>query len=278
MCEIAQVSRSGYYRWLKRAENKPKDYDDYLVIKEIFDRGKRKYGWRTIQMELQANGIKINHKKIARIKNKYRLITKVRRKNPYKEIMKKTKEHRTFKNILDRKFQQEIPGQVFCTDITYLPFRSKIAYFSAVKDIASREIIAWNLSRHLQMDIVFDMVRRMEENQGRASFKNTLIHSDQGFHYTNPGYIAKVRELEMVQSMSRKGNCIDNAPMESFFGHFKDEVDYKNCSSFEELRDLTAEYINHYNNERRQWDLKKMTPVEYRNYLLNANSPKNSVH
>jgi len=239
MCEIARVSRSGYYQWLKRREKKSKDYDDYLVIKEVFDRGKRKYGWRTVQMELRANGIKMNHKKITRIKNKYDLITKVRRRNPYKEIMKKTKEHRTFKNILDRKFKQEIPGKVFCTDITYLPFSSKLAYFSAIKDIASREIVAWNLSKHLQMDIVFDTVKRMEENQNGVKFKNTLIHSDQGFHYTNPGYIAKIKELKMVQSMSRKGNCVDNAPMESFFGHFKDEVDYKHCSNFEELRDLT---------------------------------------
>jgi len=274
MCEIARVSRSGYYQWLKSLKNTPKDYNDYLLIKEVFDKGKRRYGWRTIQMKLRDKGIKINHKKISRIKNKYNLITKIRRRNPYKEIMKKTREHRTFGNILDRNFQQTSPRKVFYTDITYLPFNNRMAYLSAIKDIASREIVAWNLSRHLQMDIVFDTIQNMEEREDVSSLKSILIHSDQGFHYTSLDYISKIKELNMVQSMSRKGNCIDNAPMESFFGHFKDEVDYKNCRSFEELKDLTAEYINHYNTRRRQWNLKKMTPVEYRNHLLSVNNPK----
>jgi len=271
MCEIAHVSRSGYYRWLKSIDNRPKDYDDYLLIKEIFDRGRSKYGWRTIQMKLDTdNGVTMNHKKIVRIKNKYNLITKIRRKNPYKEIMKKTREHRTFGNILNRNFKQDNPRKVFCSDITYLPFNGRMAYLSAVKDIASREIVAWNLSQHLKMDIVFDTIKSMENNKDASSFKNILIHSDQGFHYTNPGYISKIKGLDMIQSMSRKGNCIDNAPMESFFGHFKDEVDYKSCKTFEELRALTSEYINYYNNERCQWDLKKMTPAGYKNHLLVA--------
>ena len=270
MCEIARVSRSGYYKWLKGINRRPKDYDDYLLIKEIFEKGKSKYGWRTIQMKLDSDmGITMNHKKIARIKNKYNLITRIRRRNPYKEIMKKTREHRTFGNILNRNFNQKNPRKAFCSDITYLPFNSRMAYLSTIKDIASREIVGWNLSRHLQMDLVFDTVKNMVENKN-GLLKDILIHSDQGFHYTNPGYISKIRGLEMTQSMSRKGNCIDNAPMETFFGHFKDEVDYKNCKTFEELRELTAKYIDYYNNERRQWDLKKMTPVEYRNHLLNA--------
>ena len=222
---------------------------------------------------MKLNSIKkinMNHKKIIRIKNKYNLITKIRRRNPYKDIMKKTKEHKTFANILNREFMQLIPQKVFCTDITYLFFNNKIAYLSAVKDIATGEIVAWSLSQHLQMDLVLKTIENMKENKSIYSFKNILIHSDQGFHYTNPEYIFKITELNMVQSMSRKGNCIDNAPMETFFGHFKDEVDYKNCRTFEELRALTAEYIKYYNDERQQWELKKMTPVDYRNHLLLA--------
>jgi len=268
MCEIAQVSRSGYYKWLKTADNQPKDYDDYLLIKEVFDKGKSKYGWRTILMELEDKGITMNHKKITRIKNKYNLITKIRRRNPYREITKKTREHRTFKNILNRNFQQNIPRKVFCSDITYLPFSGKMAYLSATKDIATREIVAWNLSWHVKMELVSDTIKNMEENKDTPSFKDILTHSDQGFHYTSPEYISKIKELGMTQSMSRKGNCVDNSPIETFFGHFKDDVDYQNCKTFEELQSLTAEYINDYNNKRRQWDLKKMTPVQYRNHLL----------
>ena len=95
-----------------------------------------------------------------------------------------------------------------------------------------------------------------------------MIHSDQGFHYTNPEYIRRIKALSMVQSMSRKGNCIDNAPMESFFGHLKDDVDYKSCMTFDELKAAIAAYIHYYNNERQQWNLKKMAPVQYRNHLL----------
>ena len=90
----------------------------------------------------------------------------------------------------------------------------------------------------------------------------------EGFHYTNPEYIKEIKNLNMTQSISRKGNCIDNAPVESFFGHFKDDVDYKECNTFTELNFLIEKYIEYYNNARYQWDLKKMTPVAYRNHLL----------
>lgn len=206
--------------------------------------------------------ITINHKKIVRIMKKYGLITKVRRKNPYKMIMKKTQEHRTFENKLDRNFMQIIPHRFFCTDITYMFFNNRVAYLSVVKDIASGEIVAWYLLPNITMELVLKTVEQMQK------YQNALIHSDQGFHYTNPEYILKVKALEMIQSMSRKGNCIDNAPIESFFGHLKDDVDYKNCKTFEELKLLVENYIRYYNNERPQWNKNKMTPVEYRSHLL----------
>lgn len=245
-----------------------KDRDDYLTIKGIFDKGKAKYGWRTVQMKLEETNIIMNHKKIIRIMKKYNLTARIRRRNPYKMIMKKTMEHRTFENKLQREFKQKLPLKVFCTDITYIPFNHRFAYLSAVKDIATGEIVAWNLTGHLGMGLVIDTLEKLEQNG--VVLKEAMIHSDQGFHYTNPQYIEKIRELQMVQSMSRKGNCIDNAPIESFFGHLKDDVDYKDCKTFEELYSLIEESMEYYNNERRQWELKKMTPVEYRNHLLAA--------
>ena len=266
LCDTAKVSRSGYYRWLKRADEADKDHCDYLLIKGIFDQGKGKYGWRTVKMKLEReNQIKMNHKKISRIMKKYSLITKVRRKNPYKAIMKKTAEHRTFENKLNREFQQNIPRKIFCTDITYLPFNSRLAYLSVVKDIATGEITAWHLSPHINMELVLKTMDRMKQ------WQNALIHSDQGAHYTSSEYVARVKALGMVQSMSRKGNCIDNAPIESFFGHLKDDIDYKKCRTFEELKLLIENYIWHYNYERAQWDKNKMTPVEYRDHLLALN-------
>lgn len=264
------MSRSGYYRYLKHTNERDKDHADYLLIEEIFDKGKGKYGWRTIQMRLKTKGIVMNHKKIQRIKIKYRLFTKIRRINPYKAIMKKTKEHRTFPNLLNRNFQPTVPHRSLGTDITYLPYNHRLAYLSAVKDFADGEVVAWNLTQHLTMDIVTDTVLNLKNNTSISSLSGVMIHSDQGFHYTNPEYIRMIKELNMVQSMSRKANCIDNAPTESFFGHFKDDVDYQDCKTFEELKGVVGKYIEYYNHERPQWNLKKMTPVEYRNHLLKS--------
>jgi len=269
LCEIANVSKSGYYNWLKYADRLEYDYLDYMLVKEVFDEGKGKYGWRTIQMNLKTDKhIIMNHKKIIRIKIKYGLFTKIRKRNPYKDIMKKTQEHRTFDNLLNREFKQNNPLKIFCTDITYIPFNHRMAYLSVIKDIASNEVISWNLSMHLTMDMVIDTIKYMKHNISKTKLKNILIHSDQGFHYTNPEYISAIKELNMVQSMSRKGNCIDNAPIESFFGHLKDDVDYKSCKTFEELKTLITEYMEYYNNRRYQWELNKMTPVQYRDHLM----------
>lgn len=209
----------------------------------------------------------MNHKKIQRIMRKYELVAKVRKRNPYKLIMKKRLEHRKFPNILQREFQQVIPYKVFCTDITYLPFKDRFAYLSVIKDIASGEAIAWNISVRPDVALVLETIKKIRPNL----ITNTLIHSDQGFHYTNLNYIKIIQKMGMTQSMSGKGNCIDNAPIESFFGHLKDEVDYKKCQSFEELYSKINDYMIYYNNQRKQWSKNRMTPVEYRNYLLFQN-------
>jgi len=221
-------------------------------------------------MKLNSNGIIMNHKKISRIMRKYHLFVKIRRVNPYRFIMKKTLEHVTFPNTLERRFHQMIPYTKFCTDITYLFFNHRVAYLSTIKDIASGEIVGWHISQHIDMNIVMNTLKSLTTyaKKNRISLAEVLIHSDQGFHYTNPLYVHEVKKLEMTQSMSRKGNCIDNAPMESFFGHLKDDVDYKNCKTFSELTLAINEYVRYYNYERHQWDLKKMTPVSYRNHLL----------
>ena len=248
-------------------DEKDKDHEDYLLIKDIFDVGRSKYGFRTILMKLLEKGVHMNHKKVSRIMRKYNLVTKLRRRNPYKMIMKKSLKHRTFENKLDREFEQVVPYTVFCTDITYLPFNHRFAYLSVIKDIASGEVVAWNLTQHLEMELVLDTIKRLKEEHS-LNLNNVLIHSDQGFHYTNPLYIDVLSKLDMVQSMSGKGNCIDNAPIESFFRHLKDEVEYSDCKTFAEVCAKMNEYMEYYNHERRQWDLKKMTPVQYRNHLL----------
>jgi transposase InsO family protein len=270
LCHFAKTSKSGYYEWLRHSEEPEKDHDDYLTVKRIFDKGKAKRGARTIKMKLQEENVCMNLKKISRIMKKYHLTTKIRRKNPYKMIMKKSLEHRTAPNILRREFGQMTPYAVLSTDITYLWWNYRFAYLSVVKDLATGEVVAWHLSMHLEMDLVMNTLSDLKRGDGVAGFEQTMIHSDQGFHYTNPLYIRKLADMHMVQSMSRKGNCIDNSPIESFFGHMKDEVDCGRCKTFEELRLIIDEYMRYYNYERPQWERKKMTPVNYRNHLLES--------
>lgn len=219
---------------------------------------------------VNEENIVMNHKKIQRIMKKYHLFVKIRRRNPYKNIAKKTQEHRTCENKLNREFKQKFPLKVFCTDITYLPYNHRLAYLSVIKDVCSGEIVGWRLSDNLSMSIIMNTLNNLKNNNNLPlkSLADIIIHSDQGFHYTNPEYIKEIKSLNMIQSMSRKGNCIDNSPVESFFDHFKDDVDYKACRTYNELNLLVEEYIEYYNNERYQWDLKKMTPVSYRNHLL----------
>jgi len=218
-------------------------------------------------MKLEEQGRLMNHKKISRIMRKYGLRVKIRRTNPYKALMRKSQEHRTFPNILDRSFIQQTPYRVFCTDITYLPYNHRFAYLSVIKDIASGEVVAWHLAHHLEMELVITTLGNLKRDHSKKLI-NVLIHSDQGFHYTNPLYIDMVSDFSMVQSMSRKGACIDNAPIESFFGHLKDEVDLRIRKTFTEVYAMIETYMEYYNCERRQWDKQKMTPIQYRDHLL----------
>lgn len=266
-CDIAGVSRSGYYKWLDK-DGVRKDEDDFRLIKEIFEKGKRKLGWRSIQMRLlNDRGIIMNHKKIKRIMRENGLKARIRRRNPYKMIMKKTQEHRVFDNLLDRRFRQAIPGRALCTDITYLYYGSgRRAYLAVIKDIATKEVLSWQLSGNLGVKFVLDAIDGLK-SVGTVNSR-TIIHSDQGIHYTCRDYVEKVKALKLIQSMSRKGNCIDNAPIESFFGHLKDDVDYKTAKTFEELKEMIGNYIQYYNHGRYQWDIQKMAPAKYRSHLL----------
>lgn len=276
LCRTANVSRSGYYAWLEKVEQhairEEQDYEDYLLLKSIYDAHRGKVGYRTFYMALaELLETPMNHKKILRLMRKFNLSAKIRRANPYKKIAKATQEHAVCPNLLNRQFKQDEPGKVFVTDITYLPNRSgQMAYLSAVKDVASREIVAYEVTTTLTMEIVYRTLKKLKEALDGNVHQEAMIHSDQGFHYTHPEYHQRVKEMGLTQSMSRRGNCLDNAPIESFFGHFKDEIEFKQATSLAELKGLVDDYMEHYNGTRKQWNLKKMTPVQYRSHLIAA--------
>jgi transposase InsO family protein len=277
LCEIAGVSRSGYYNYFSeksiktREKRELKDLELKEIILKAYNFKNRKKGAKMIKMTLENEfEIIFNLKRIRRIMKKYDIICPIRRANPYKQMIKATKEHRTLENELNREFKQEISGKVFLTDITYLTYGdNKRAYLSAIKDGSTNEIPAYAVSENIKLDIVIKTIDELMKNVDYSIDENAFIHSDQGAHYTSPTFQNIVKSTGLGQSMSRRGNCWDNAPMESFFGHFKDEVNLENCKTFEELVEEIDDYMDYYNNYRYQWDLKKMTPAQYRSHLNN---------
>lgn len=272
LCASAGVSRSGYYNYLsneskreRREEIDIKVRDDILMA--ISFRGYKK-GSRSIKMLLEDKfGICYNRKRIMRIMRKYNIVCPIRRKK-YK--YKVTKEHKVCKNYLQREFKQNVSGKVMLTDISYLQYgNAKTAYLSTILDASTNEILSFKVRENMKLDLVISTLNELKDNQF-VHFDDGMIHSDQGWHYTNPQFRIRAAEMGLQQSMSRRGNCWDNAPQESFFGHLKDEVDIKHCNTFDELHTLISDYIDYYNNDRYQWNLNKMTPIQYRNYLLNT--------
>jgi len=278
LCELSGVSRSGYYKYfsneseeLRTNRNANDEIAKHNILK-AFNFKKRKKGARQIRMVLENEfGIVYNLKRIRRIMKKYSIFCPIRKANPYRRMMKATKEHTVMPNLLNREFKQNTPGKVLLTDITYLTYKNgKRAYLSTIKDSSTNEILAYNVSDSLSIEIVIDTISKLSLNKSVLLHSEAFIHSDQGVHYTSPKFQKLVKELGLKQSMSRRGNCWDNAPQESFFGHFKDEVELKDYDTLEKLTDEIDSYMDYYNNHRYQWNLKKMTPVQYRNHLFNA--------
>ena len=254
LCRVAGIRRQSYYEWLTRRELRDlraeADYEDALLLKEIQNRKKGKAGYRTLHMILRNEyGIVMNHKKILRLTGLFGLHARIRRAHPYRKMSKATQEHRAVSNLLNREFQQDEPGKVLLTDITYLYHgKGQPAYLSTVKDSATKEILAYELTTSLSMPIVYRTLDKLEEALGENRHPEIILHSDQGFHYTHPEYRKRLNDLNIRQSMSRKGNCWVNAPMESFFGHMKDEIEYRQCHTFEELKQMVDECVYEYNN------------------------------
>ncbi|MCY9666990.1 IS3 family transposase [Paenibacillus alginolyticus] len=272
LCELLNVSRSGYYSYIhaadSRLERARSDAKAGELIKKAFQRRGYKKGSRSIKMALENEfGIIYNLKKIRRLMKKFNIICPHRKPNPYKRMAKATLEHRTLPNILQRDFRKGIPGLALLTDITYLPYGcSEMAYLSTILD-ASTEVLSHNLSNRLTLEIATDTIDTLVKQRRPKLHKDAFIHSDQGSHYTSPKYQELLKQNGLGQSMSRRGNCWDNAPQESFFGHMKDHVDSRSCTTLKELQREIERYIRYYNNHRYQWGLKKMTPVQYRNHL-----------
>ena len=281
LCEIAGVSRSGYYSWLnsanKRAEKEARDRADFELILQAYqfrgyDKGIRGIHMRLLHMDPP---VRMNTKKIQRLMAKYNLKCPIRKANPYRRMAKALKTDSTADNLLNREFKEHGPRKVLLTDITYIPCCGVFFYLSVIKDAYTMQILAYVLSESLEVDFVLETVNILIANHGATLDDETMIHSDQGCHYTSKKFRQILADSELRQSMSRRGNCWDNAPQESFFGHMKDEIMDKIAlaNSFDEAKDIIDDYIDYYNNDRGQWQLAKLSPNEYYEYITTGVYP-----
>ena len=276
LCKCIGVSKSGYYNYLKnedkRIERDNKDQKDFDLILKAYKFKQRKKGARQIMMVLDNEfNVHFNLKKIRRLMKKYGLKCPIRQANPYRRMMKATQEHTTCENVVNRVFKTGIPYNILLTDITYLFYGdNKKCYLSTIKDAETNEILAYYISENMTLDISLETVKKLHRKKNVILNENVIIHSDQGVHYTSPKFHNLLKKYNIGQSMSRRGNCWDNAPQESYFGHMKDELNLDTCFTFSDVCKEIKDYIEYYNNYKYQWNLKKMTPVQYRNHLFES--------
>ncbi|MGN1333922.1 MAG: IS3 family transposase [Anaerovoracaceae bacterium] len=280
MCKIAQVSRSGYYNYIAsadiRKEREEQDRRDFELILTAYnhrgyDKGARGIYMRLLHLDPPVN---MNLKKIRRLMKKYGLVCPIRKANPYRRIAKALKTSNTAENLLNREFEEHGARKVLLTDITYIiNGKAPRCYMSTIIDGCTKELLSWVLSESLEIDFVLETVNNLIKVHGISLSAETLIHSDQGAHYTSVKFIELVKDTNLRQSMSRRANCWDNAPQESFYGHMKDEIDISWCDTFDEIQAVITDWTDYYNNDRYQWDLAKLSPVEYYDYLNTGKYP-----
>ena len=286
LCLLAGVSRSGYYAWVKaapiREQQELQDRQDFdLILAAYTMRGYSK-GARGIYMALQhmTPPVTMNLKKIRRLMEKFHLVCPIRRPNPYRQMARALKTSHVAENLLHREFESYGPRMVLLTDITYLRYNETFAYLSTILDAFTKEILSYVLSDSLEVDFVLQTVNQLVENHGISLHAETIVHSDQGAHYTSYKFIEIIYNKGLRQSMSRRGNCWDNAPQESFFGHMKDHIGKKIalCTGFQDVLAIVDDYMDYYNNERYQWNLAKLSPREYYQFVTTGIYPLDVPH
>lgn len=280
LCRAAGVSRSGYYSYLqneeKRALREARDRADFEKILAAYryrgySKGARGIYMRLLHMEPPEH---MNLKKIRRLMKKYGLMCPIRKANPYRRMAKALKTDAVADNLLQRRFEEHGPRKALLTDITYIiNGRAPRCYMSTILDAYTKELLGWMLSESLEIDFVLETVKMVIRDHGVSLSTETLVHSDQGCHYTSVQFRQLLKDMGLRQSMSRRANCWDNAPQESFFGHMKDEIDISQCSSFLDIHTVISDWADYYNNDRCQWDLAKLSPREYYRYLTSGEYP-----
>ncbi len=264
LVEVADIPRSTYYYWEKRLNQADKYAEVKEAIKEIFHEHKGRYGYRRIAKELEKKGFHHDPKTINRLMNEMGLKCLVRMKK-YRSY--KGNVGNTAPNILNRDFSAEKMNQKWVTDVTEFHLFGEKRYLSPVLDLCNGEIIAYTVMKRPVYKLVGDMLDQAIERLQPG--EQIILHSDQGWHYQMKQYQKTLEQHQINQSMSRKGNCLDNAVMENFFGLLKSELLYlQEFDSIEHFEKELEDYIHYYNNKRIKAKLKDLSPVEYRTQVL----------
>ncbi len=262
MCRFFEVSRSGYYVYLKRKNIPDKDLPLAEKIRECQEENHRTYGYRRVHIWLERQGMYRNPKTVLRVMQKYNLLSVVRRKKFYycSQYL-----HR-YPNLLNREFTADKPNQKWVTDISYIKTSQGFLYLSIIRDLYDNSIVAYKTDKEQSVKLVLDTIREAKTKEKVTG--KLQLHSDQGFQYTSQAYFNLTQSYGITPSMSRRGNPYDNALAENFFSILKTECIHRvKLKSYEEASLLIAEYINYYNNYRIQTKT-KLTPLEKRSQFI----------
>lgn len=250
MCSFFGVSRSGYYDFVHRLGKPDADAELGRLLKEQQSHVRQTYGYRRMWLWLEHQGIHRNPKTVLRVMKKYDSLAEIRR--PRKWVQMGQQIHK-YENLLDRNFQADKPNTKWVTDISYIHTGQGVLYLSMIRDLYDNSIVAYKTATKQTVTLVLDTIRLAMKREKKRVAAELHLHSDQGFQYTSQAYFDLTKEYGITPSMSRRGNCYDNAMAENFFSILKTECIYRQkIKSFQQARELIDEFIHFYNHERIQ--------------------------
>lgn len=260
LLDYVGIPRSTYYYYVRKLKRPDKYAEVKSVIEQVYHENQGRYGYRRITLELNNRGYHLNHKTVQALMKQLHL-----------KCMVRIKKYRSYRgevgkvapNLIQRNFKATVPNQKWTTDITEFALFGRKLYLSPILDMYNGEIVSYNISEHPNLEQVMDMLDKAFEKIPDNT--NLIFHSDQGWQYQHKQYQKRLQEKRIQQSMSRKGNCLDNSIMENFFGLLKSELLYlQEFESLEQFKKELIEYIDYYNNKRIKIKLKGLSPVQYR--------------
>ena len=250
MCRFFGVSRSGYYDYVKHISQAEKDAALAEEIRKQQDKCFKTYGYRRMCLALKTKGIHHNPKTILRVMRKYDLLAEIRRRRKWVNMGQQV--HK-YENLLNRQFSADKPNSKWVTDISYIHTKQGVLYLSMIRDLYDNSVVAYKTGTEQTVNLVLDTIHLAMKKKKKRVAAELQLHSDQGFQYTSQGYFKLTQSYGITPSMSRRGNCYDNAMAENFFSILKTECIYRHIpETFSEANEMIDQYIQFYNHERIQ--------------------------